>query len=69
MKIVIESPSGPDIEIHIHPNGTASLRVDSSPHGTCRWEKDGNRLRLSLPDDVLKRDDSNHGMSFEFEER
>jgi hypothetical protein len=69
MKILIESASGPDIEIHIHPNGTGTVRVDTSPAGSCRWEKDGNRLRLSLSDDVLKRNDSNVGMSFEFEER
>jgi hypothetical protein len=68
MKIVIEVPSGPDIEIHVHPNGTGSVRVDTVHAGSCRWEKNGNKLRIALPSDVLKRDDG-HGMSFEFEER
>jgi hypothetical protein len=45
MHILIESCDGNarDIDIHVHPNGTISVRVDGTHAGSGRWEKDDTR--------------------------
>ena len=70
MHIVIEACDGtPDVDIHVHPNGTFVVRVDGTHAGTGRWDKKDNRLRLSLPSGVFRQPDNENGMSFSFEDR
>lgn len=71
MHILIEShESGTaDIDLHIHANGTFTVRVGSAHAGSGRWDKNENKLRLVLPSGVFHRNDGTHGMAFEFEEK
>lgn len=67
MKIVLDAPDAPTIEIHVHADGTASVHADSKHMGKCRWEKRDNKLVLYIPRDVITTRDDDNGMSFKFE--
>jgi hypothetical protein len=66
MRIVIKSDTGPDVEVHVHSNGTGTVRVDDSHAGSCKWHKDGNRLLLILSDNQIGR---REGLTFEFDDK
>jgi hypothetical protein len=73
VKIRVETPGGETIDIQVHSSGSATVHVDSTHAGQCRWEKDGNEIRLyDFPRNVFEveteRDDEN-GLRFEFEDR
>jgi len=50
MRIQLDGPNGSEIIFEVCLNKTAKVYVNDTMVGSCRWEKDGDNLRLrSLP--------------------
>lgn len=65
MRIVLSSPSSDDIEITINKDGVGHVHIGGRHVGQARWDKNGDKMRIDLPDGTLGVTES-QGLTFRF---